>query len=106
MNCEPRALSEHWNFSAKNVDGAWDLLDWLAGEIYEFETSCANFFSPFPSIPNYALLVYAIWNCSGHDSNSYPCDISVDSFAKLSNKIETINGQQIEFANKVREYDL
>jgi len=42
----------------------------------------------------------------GHDINSCPYYIFDDGFAKLSNMIKTMNEQQVEFANKIREYDL
>ena len=42
MNCETRALLEHWDFCARNVDEAWELLEWLARDTYEFETSHFN----------------------------------------------------------------
>ena len=47
-----------------------------------------------------------ICHCSDHDSNSCPYYISDEGFARLSNMIETMNEQQIEFANKMLEYDL
>ena len=31
VNCETRALFEHWDFYARNVEEAWDFLDWLLG---------------------------------------------------------------------------
>jgi len=30
VNCETHTLFEYWDFYAKNVDEAWDFLDWLA----------------------------------------------------------------------------
>jgi len=30
VNCETRALFEHWDFYARNVEEAWDFLNWLA----------------------------------------------------------------------------
>jgi len=57
MNCEIRALLKHWDFYAKNIDEAWDLLTLLTQHTYEFETSCANSYIPSPCIPNYIPLV-------------------------------------------------
>ena len=39
VNCETRTLLEYWDFSATNVDEAWDFLDWLARDTYEYEIS-------------------------------------------------------------------
>ena len=50
--------------------------------------------------------MYKICHCSDYDSNSYPYYISDQGFARPSNMIETMNEQQIEFANKMQEYDL
>jgi len=36
MNCETRALLEQWDFCDTNFDEAWDLLNWLARDTYEF----------------------------------------------------------------------
>jgi len=47
-----------------------------------------------------------IYHYSDHDSNSCPYYISDEGFARLSNMIQITNEQQIEFANKMREYDL
>ena len=33
-------------FMLKNVDEAWDLLNWLATDTYEFEVSCASSYIP------------------------------------------------------------
>ena len=30
VNCETRTLLEYWDFCTKNVDEAWNFLDWLA----------------------------------------------------------------------------
>lgn len=59
-----------------------------------------------PCIPDYAHVVCEICHCFDHGFNSCPCDISNGSFAKLSSMIETMNEQQIQFAKKMREYDL
>ena len=91
VNCEIRALLEYWDFRAKNIDKAWDFLDWLAQDSYEYEISCTNSYIPPPCIPDYAPPVCEICHCSNHESNSCPRDISDDSFAKLSSLIETIN---------------
>ena len=37
--------------------------------------------------------VCEIFHCFDRESNSYPCDISDDSYAKLSSMIETMNEQ-------------
>jgi len=50
--------------------------------------------------------VCTICRYSDNDSTSCPYYISNDGFARLSGMIETINKQQVEFANKMREYDL
>jgi len=36
MACETRALLEHWNFCARGVNEAWELLGWLASVTYDF----------------------------------------------------------------------
>ena len=109
VNCETRALFEHWDFYARNVEEAWDFLDWLARDTYEFEASCSDSCTPPHCIPDYAPPVCEICHCSDHASNSCPYYISNESFARLSNMIETMNKQQVEFAefvNAQREYDL
>ena len=53
-----------------------------------------------------ASIASEICHCFDHASNSCPHYISDAGFARLSNMIETINKQQIEFANKMWEYDL
>jgi len=47
-----------------------------------------------------------IFHYFDHDSNYCPYYIFDEGFARLSNMIETMNEQQIEFANKIQEYDL
>jgi len=106
VNYETRALLEYWDVCTKDVNEACDFLDWLAQDIYEFETSCSDSCTPPPCIPDYAPPVCKIYHCSNHASNSCPYYISNEGFAGLSNMIETMNKQQIEFANKLREYDL
>jgi len=77
----------------------------LARDTYESEISCANWCIAPPCIPDYAPYMCEICHCSDHDSNSCPCYISDGGFARLS-MIEAMNEQQIEFANKMWEYDL
>jgi len=48
VNCETRALFEHWNFYARNVEEVWDFLHWLAQDTYDFDISCANSYNPLP----------------------------------------------------------
>ena len=50
VNSETRALLEYWGFCAKNVDEAWNFLDWLAWDTYEFESSRSDFYIPRPCI--------------------------------------------------------
>jgi len=50
--------------------------------------------------------MYEICHCSDHVNTSCPYYISDDGFATLSSMIETMNKQQVEFANKMREYEL
>jgi len=58
VNCETRAPLEQWDFCAKSVDEACDFLDWLAWDMYEFETSCSDFTShPLASPLMYLLYV-------------------------------------------------
>jgi len=78
----------------------------LAWDTYEFETSYSDSYIPPPCIPNYASPVCEVCHCSYHDNNSCPYCISDDGFARLSSMIETMNEQQFEFANKMREYHL
>ena len=49
VNCEARTLLEYWDFCAKNVDEAWDFLDWLARDTHEYEISCTNSCIPPPA---------------------------------------------------------
>jgi len=106
VNCKIGTILEYWDFCAKNVDEAWDFLDWLAQDTYEYEISYTNSCIPPPCIPNYAPPVCEIYRCSNHASNSCPYSISDGGFARLSNMIETIKEQQITFANKIQEYNL
>jgi len=106
VNCETRALLEYWDFCAKDVNEPCDFLDWLAWDTYKFETSCSDSYVSPPSIPDYAPPMCENHHCSDHESNSCHCYISDEGFAKLDSMIETMNEQQIEFANKIREYDL
>jgi len=106
VNCETRALFEHWNFYARNVKEVWNFLNWLAQDAYEFEISCATSHNPLPSIPDYGPPLCETCHCLNHDSTSCLYYIFDEGFAHLSSMIETINNQQIEFANKMREYDL
>ena len=46
VNHETRTVLEKWEFCAKTVDEACALLDWLAWDTYEFETSCSNSYIP------------------------------------------------------------
>ena len=82
---------------------ACDLLEWLAWSAYEFETSCSNSYIPPPFISNYTPHMCEICRCSNHDDTSCPYYISNDGFVRLNSMIETINKQQVEFANKMRE---
>jgi len=50
--------------------------------------------------------VCEICHFSGHDINFCPYHIFADSFARLGNMTETVNEQQIEFANYMQEYYL
>ena len=75
VNCETRALFEHWDFYARNVEEAWDFLKWLAQDTYEFETSQFTSSTPSPCVPNYTPLVCEICHCSDHDSVSCPYHI-------------------------------
>jgi len=45
-------------------------------------------------------------HCSDHNCTSCPYYISDDGFARLNSRIETMNKQQANFANKIREYDM
>ena len=91
VNYADVALLEQWDFCDKNVDEAQDLLDWLGRDTYEFESSHSNSYIPPRCILNYAHLMCEICCCSDHDSNSCPYHISIDSFARLSSMIETMN---------------
>ena len=106
VNYETHAHLEHWDFCARNVDEAWYLLEWLARDTYEFETSYVDSCIPSHCIPNYAPLVCEHCNRSDYDSNSCPCNISVDGFARLFNMIETMNEQQLKLTNFMQEHDL
>jgi len=106
VNCATRALFYHWDFYARNVEEAWDFFNWLAQDTYEFDISCANSYNPLPCIPDYAPSLCITCHCFDHDNTSCPYYISDEGFTQLSSMIETINEQQIEFANKMGEYDL
>ena len=106
VTCETRALLEHWDFCARNVDEAWELLEWLARDTYEFETCQFTSSTPSPCVPNYTPLACEICHCSDHDSVSCPYHISADGFARISSMIEAMNEQQVKLANRMREYDL
>ena len=93
-------------FCAKTIDEACDLMAWLYRDTHEFETSCSDYYVLPPSISTYAPTVCEIYHCSNHDSTYCPYYIFDDGFARLSSMIETMNKQQVEFANKIREYDL
>jgi len=68
----------------------------LAWDSYEIETSCFD---------SYNLPPCEIYHCSDYNNNSCPYYVSADGFARLTSMIETTNEEQIEFANKMREYD-
>jgi len=106
VNYETHTLLDQCGFYAKTVDEACDFLDWLTWDTYEFETSCFDSYIPPPCIPTHAPTLCEICHCFDHDSTSSPSYISNDSFARLSGMIETMNKQQTEFANRMREYDL
>jgi len=57
-----------------------------------------------PCIPTHTPTSCEICHCSDHDSTSCPYYISNDGFARLNSMIETM--KQVEFTNKMREYDL
>ena len=106
MNHETRALLEQWDFCAKSVDEACAILDWLAWDTYEFETSCSDSYIPPPCIPAPVPPMCAICHCSDHASSSCPYYIPSDGLARISNMIETMNKQRVEFETKMREFDL
>ena len=89
VSCETCALLEHWDFCAKTVDEACALLDWLAWDTREFETSCSGSYIPPPCTPAHAPPLCEICHCSDHDSSSCPYYIPSESFARISNMIET-----------------
>ena len=81
VNCETRTLFEYWDFYAKNVDEAWNFLDWLAWNTYEFETSCFDSYIPPPCILDLAHSLCETCYCSNHDSTSCLYYISGEGFA-------------------------
>jgi len=106
VNYATRTLLEQCDFCAKIVDEACDFLDWLAWDTYEFETSCFDSYIPSPCIPTCAPILCDICHCSDHDNTSCPYYISDDSFARLSDMIETMDKQRAELQIKMREFDL
>ena len=46
VNCETRVLLKHWDFCIGNINKAWDWLQWLAPDAYEFEAGRANSYIP------------------------------------------------------------
>ena len=72
VNCEIRALFKYWNFYARNIDEAWDFLNWLAQDTYEFDISCANSYNPLFCIPDLAPFWCETCYCFDHDSTSCP----------------------------------
>jgi len=99
MNYETCTLLEYWDFCAKRVEETWYFLDWLAYDTYEYEISCTNSYILPSCIPDYAHPMCEICHCSDHGSNSCPYYIFDEGFARINNMIETMNEQQIEFAN-------
>jgi len=73
----------------------------LAWNTHEFETNCSDSY-----IPTYAPPVCEICYCSDYDSTSCPYYIFDEGFARLNSMIETMNKQQAEFENKMRECNL
>jgi len=106
VNRETCALLEQWNVCGKSVDEACAFLDWLGWDTYEFETSCSDSYIPSPCIPTYAPPMCEICHCSDHDSTFRPYYISDEGFARLNSMIKTMNKQQAEFENKIREFNL
>ena len=80
VNHETRALLEPWDFCAKTIDEAFDFLDWLAWDTYEFETSCFDSYIPSPCIPDLAPSLCETCHCFDHDSTSCPYYISNEGF--------------------------
>jgi len=91
VNRETRVLLEQWDFCAKTIDEACDLLDWLAKDTHEFETIYSDSYIPPPWIPTYAPPVWEICHWSDRFSTYCPYYISDDGFARLSSMIETMN---------------
>ena len=106
VNHETRTLLEQWDFCAKTVDKACALLDWLAWDTHEFETSCSESYIPAPCIPAYAPPLCEICHCSDHDNSSCPYYIPSEGLARISNMIATIEKQGVELEIKMRESDL
>jgi len=51
VNCETCNLLEYWDFFAKNIDEAWNFLDWLARDTNEYEISYTNSYITPPLHP-------------------------------------------------------
>jgi len=96
VNCETRTLFEYWDLYASNVDEAWDFLNWLAQDTYDFDISCANSYNPPPCILDLAPSWCETYHCSDHDSTSCSYYISDEGFNRLSSMIETIDEQHIK----------
>ena len=78
VNSEIRILLQFWDFHRLNVDDAWNLLEWVAWDSFEFEkASCVSGYS-FPNpCAFYARSCYApLWcdlcNTSAHNASSCP----------------------------------
>ena len=69
------------------------LLDLLARDTYEFETSCSDSYISPPCIPTYAPFVCKICHCFDQDNTTGPYYISNEGFAGLSSIIDAMNKQ-------------
>ena len=94
VNCEMCTLLEQWDVCDKTIDEPCDFLDWLAWDIYKFDTSCSDSYIPPACISNYALLC-EIFHCSYYDSTSCPYYISDDGFSRRKSMIEIMNELQV-----------
>ena len=78
VNSETRILLQFWDFHRLNVDDAWNLLEWVAWDSFEFEkASCVSGYSfPNPCAFNarsyYAPLWCDLCNTSAHNASLCP----------------------------------
>jgi len=89
VNNEIRILLKFWNFHCKSVDEAWNLLEWVAWDSFEFEkASCVYGYSFHDLCAFYTKSYYiSLWcdmcNYSVHNVSSCPIAYCAHSHSSL-----------------------